>query len=124
MDYEMAMKVENGEMPEDYYRIAHDERELAAIIEDWHGGGTIAKDTKAGYGFYFGQTESGKWFFATEEFLDDDEEQDNPDYHEGRYETAIEGVRDFKINGKLLIEAVRGCRIAQNDGDVPIIFPD
>lgn len=124
MDYETAMRVENGEMPDDWYRIAHDERELAAIIEEWCGGGTIAKDTKAGYGFHFGQTVGGKWYFATDEFLDDDEECENPDFHECRYDTAIEGVRAFEVNGKPLIEVVRGCRIAQNDGDVPIIFPD
>ena len=76
MTYEMAMMVENGEMPDDWYRIAHDERELAAIIEEWHyGGGTINKDTPAGSGFTFGRTESGKWYFATDEFLDDDEER-------------------------------------------------
>lgn len=124
MDYETAMKVENGEMPDDWYRIAHDEAELAAIIEEWqHGGGTIAKDAKAGYGFCFGRTESGKWYFATDEFIDDDEERGNPDFHEGRYDTALDGVRDFKVNGKPLIEAVRGCRIAFS-GDIPIVYPD
>ena len=122
MDYETAMMVENGEMPENWYRTAHDERELAAIIEEWRGGGTILKDTPHGHGFTFGQTIGGKWFFATDEFLDDDEEQDNPDYHEGRYETAIEGVRDFKVNGRPLIAVVRGCRISQNDA--PDVYDD
>ena len=122
MDYETAMKVENGEMPDNYYRVANDERELAAIIEEWHDGGTIRKDTPRGYGFYFGQTVSGKWHFATDDFLDADEEQDNPDFHEGRYDTAIEGVCAFEVNGKPLIEVVRGCRLHQCDA--PNIYPD
>ena len=122
MDYETAMRVENGEMPDDYYRVAHDERELAAIIEDWKDGFTIRKDARLGYGFHFGQTVGGRYVFMSDEFLDADEERDNPDFHEGRYDMAIDGVRDFKINGKPLIDVVRGCRIAQSDA--PNLYRD
>ena len=122
MDYETAMRVENGEMPDDYYRVAHDERELVAIIEEWHDGGTILKDARRGYGFYFGKTVGGRYVFMSDEFLDADEECKNPDFHEGRYDTAIDGVRAFEVNGKPLIEVVRGCRIAQSDA--PNIYRD
>lgn len=122
MDYETAMRVENGEMPDDYYRVAHDERELAAIIEEWHDGGTIRKDARRGFGFHFGKTVGGRYVFMSDEFLDADEERDNPDFHECRYDTAIEGVRAFEVNGKPLIEVVRGCRIAQSDA--PNIYRD
>lgn len=122
MDYETAMKVENGEMPDDWYRVARDERDLAAIIEELADGSVIRKDAKAGHGFHFGQTASGKWLFSTDEFLDDDEARENPDFHEARYEKAIDGVRGFKVNGKPLIETVRGRRIAQSDA--PNTYPD
>ena len=122
MTYETAMMVENGEMPDDYYRVANDERELAAIIVEFQDGFTIRKDARLGFGFHFGITVGGKLYFATDEFLDDDEERDNPDFHEGRYDMAIDGVRDFKINGKPLIDVVRGCRIAQSDA--PNIYRD
>ena len=122
MDYEMAMMYENGEMSNDCYRIAHDDRGLAAIIEELRDGHTILKDARRGCGFCFGQTAGGRWYFATDEFLDADEERENPDFHEGRYDAAIEGVRDFKVNGKPLIEVVRGCRMMRNDA--PDLYPD
>ena len=122
MDYETAMKVENGEMPDDYYRVANNENELAAIIVDLQDGGTIRKDARLGFGFHFGMTVGGKLYFATDEFLDDDEERENPDFHEARYSSAAEGVRDFKIQGHSLMYAVRGRRIAQSDA--PEAYPD
>ena len=54
-------------------------------------------------------------YFSTDEFLDDDETNENPDFHEKRYKTAEEGVSDFKINGKPLLEAVRGVRFFEYD---------
>lgn len=122
MDYETAQKVERGEMPDDWYRIAHDERELVSIIIELSDGGTIGKDAPFGSGFHFGLTVGGKFYFATDEFLDDACERDNPDFHEARYESATTGVRDFKINGKTLIEAVSGRRIAQSDA--PNVYAD
>ena len=93
MDYETSMKLENGEMPDDWYRVASDENELAAIIVDLQDGGTIRKDARLGFGFHFGLTVGGRWYFATDEFLDDDEKRENPDFHESRYASAAEGVR-------------------------------
>lgn len=122
MDYETSMKLENGEMPDDWYRVASDENELAAIIVDLQDGGTIRKDARLGFGFHFGLTVGGRWYFATDEFLDDDEKRENPDFHESRYASAAEGVRDFKIQGHPLMYAVRGRRIAQSDA--PDVYPD
>lgn len=110
MQYEFIQKYNNGEMPEDHYSVANSEAELVALIERMEDGSTIAKDAPKGDGFHFGRTEKGRFFFETDEFLDENEEKENPAYHSATYDTAKDGVEDFKINGKNLIDAVKGCR--------------
>ena len=122
MEYELAMKVQNGEMPAEYYRTPNTPEELVQIIEGFASGGTIRADRPHGSGFAFGRTSGGRWAFVTDEFLDDDETKRNPDFHQGVFDTVREGVRRFTINGRGLFECGKGCRMAACDA--PNIYPD
>lgn len=118
MDYETAQKVEKGEMPSDFYRVAHNERELVSLLEKSRSCHTISEDTKPGRGLAFFRNE-GNAFFWTDEFLDDDGGVQNPDFHVEEFSSVADGVRNFKINGKSVVDAVCGARFAENDIPTP-----
>ena len=120
MNYELLQKCFNGEMPDSYYSVANSKAELIALIEQLEDAVTITKDTPIGERFHFGKTVEGRFFFETDEFLDEDGEKENPNYHSARYDSAKEGVENFKLNGKDLVDAVKGCRFLAND--CPVIY--
>ena len=122
MNYELVMKYGRGEMPAECYRVPNTEDELVKIIEELQSGMTISADTPHGSGFGFGRTASGRWAFLTDEYLDADETNPNPDFRQSNFDTVADGVRQFTINGKGLFEAVKGCRFMLND--FPIRFDD
>ena len=107
-------------MPNNCYSIANNKEELVALIEELGDARTITKDLLYGEGFHFGKTSNGCFFFETDEFLDSEEEKENPDYHFAKFDTAEEGVGKFKINGKDLLGVVKGCRFFVND--CPMIY--
>jgi len=122
MQYELAQKYGNGEMPADCYMIAGTERALVALIERMQFGCTIRKDTPPGHGFAFGRTDGGAWAFLSDEFLDADETRRNPDFRQCNFDTVADGVRAFAINGRGLFECVKGCRFMQMDA--PTVYQD
>ena len=87
---------------------------LTAFINRTCEGGTYWEDAPPGCGFWFGRTASGRFVFFADEHLDD-AGTPNPDYHMKQYDTAAKGVRDFKINGKPLFDALCGRRLWQSD---------
>lgn len=122
MNVELAMKYERGEMPDECYTVPDTEAALVAAIGAIGSGHTIRRDTPHGSGFAFGRTDGGRWAFLTDEFLDADETERNPDFRQCNFDTVADGVRQFTINGRGLFECVKGCRICKDD--VPQIFPD
>ena len=120
MCLEDCREVNAGKWPAEWYSVANTEEELAALIENMQWGFAIAADVSDGCGFEFGRTYDGRFVFMSDEFLDDDETVENPDFHQIAYSTAIEGVEKFKINGKPLIEVMRGVRFFQYD--IPLVI--
>ena len=112
-------EVNAGKWPAEYYSVANTKEELAALIEEMQWGFAISADVSDGCGFEFGRTSDGRFVFLSDEFLDDDETVENPDFHETIYSSALEGVEKFKINGKSLIDAMRGVRFFQYD--IPLV---
>ena len=120
MQIEDIEEVNNGKWPAEYYHTANTEKELAELINSIQWGWLIDVDDKTGQGFSFGIPEVGKVAFSSgSEFLDEDEEIENPDFQVRQFSSALEGVRSFKIKGKPLIEVVRGCRFFQSDMPMP-----
>ena len=122
MSPEDCKEINEGKWPAEWYSVANTEKELVALIKNLRWGRPISADVPAGSGFMFGEVASGGVFFSTDDFLDDDEMIENPDSHENRYKTVEDGVRDFKINGKPLIDVVRGARFFQSD--IPFVIFD
>ena len=120
MTFELTQKYLNGEMPNDCYSIANSKTKLVALIKELGDARTIAKDLPYDEGFHFGKTSNGCFFFETDEFLDSEEEKENPDYHFAKFDTAEEGVEKFKISGKDLFSVVKGRRFFAND--CPLIY--
>ena len=109
-------KVYNSGMrqEDDFFYTVKTAAGLAAFINRTCEGGTYWEDAPPGCGFWVGRTTSGRFVFFADEYLDD-AGTPNPDYHVKRYDTAAQGVRDFKINGKPLFDALRGRRLWQSD---------
>lgn len=120
MTFELTQKYLNGEMPDNCYSVANSKAELVALIKELGDAQTITKDLPYGEGFHFGETSNGCFFFETDEFLDSEEEKENPDYHFAKFDTAEEGVEKFKICGKDLFTTVKGCRFWVSD--CPILY--
>lgn len=100
---------------EDFFYTVKTAAGLAAFINRTSEGGTYREDAPPGCGFWFGRTTFGRFVFFSDKHLDDAGETPNPDCHVKQYDTAAEGVRDFKINGKPLFDTLRGCRLWQSD---------
>lgn len=118
MDYETAQKVENGEMPDDWYFSAETEQDLVACLQECLSCHTISKDADQGNRLYF-FNHAGDAFFWTDEFLDEDCEIPNPDYHVEKFVSISDGVRRFKVNGKSVMDVVGGSRFTQDDIPMP-----
>ncbi len=110
MVYNSGMRQED-----DFFYTVKTAAGLAAFINRTCEGGTYWEDAPPGCGFWVGRTTSGRFVFFADEYLDDAGKTPNPDYHVKRYDTAAQGVRDFKINGKPLFDALRGRRLWQSD---------
>ena len=124
MDYELVKEIDEGRAPANCYAVANTPDELAEAIERMTcGGWTITADTPRGHGFAFGQTVSGRIALMTNEFLDEDETRQNPDYRFETFADSREAVCLFRINGKPVFDCVKGCRIATIE-DIPMIYSD
>lgn len=134
MNYELAIKCVNGELDPKSYSVVNTVEELIDLIDTIWDGFLIRKDAPCGSGFGFTLTEKGPGYgyrFHSDRFLSTEDKKlgkENPDYHSVYYKTAAEGVAHFKINGKPLIEAVKGRRFFANDVPCPEMshhrFPD
>ncbi len=115
---DLAEKVAKGEMPDDWYRVANTEDELVEIIKGNLEGCVIFADLPS-HTFRFATTiggwkrsGGGKKVFMTGDYGDGEDGKPNPDYLEKRYADVREGVHDFKIGGRPILEVVKGKRFA------------
>ena len=113
MTFELVQKHLNGEMPDDCYSVANSKAELVALIEQLGDACTITKDSPGGESFHFGMTSKGGFFFESGD-------EESPEYHSARFDTAEEGVEKFKFNGNDLFAVVKGRRFLGSD--CPLLY--
>ena len=122
MIYETAIKLQDGEMPDEWYEVPKTKEDLIRLIDTWDEGGPIAKDTPEVERYGWGRTTTGKFiFFAGDEFQDGDEEIENPDYKEFLFDSAEELVERAVVGGKPIWPASKGRRFVPCDAPSP--FP-
>ena len=121
---ELAEKIDRGEMPKDYYRVANTKEDLVAIIRDYLtvGGHVISADCTKDFQFAFGLPVDGKGNVAcaNDEFLDDDETEANPAYRRMTFDSAEDAVEGFEVGGTSVWPWAKGRRFAFPDIPMPV----
>lgn len=116
---ELAAKIDKGEMPKGYYRIANTKADLVAIIKGCltMGGCVISADCTKDFQFTFGLPVDGNGNVAcaNDEFLDDDETVANPAYRRMTFDSAEDAVEGFEVGGTSVWPWAKGRRFAISD---------